>query len=121
MNVSIIVPVFNEEKYIFSQLEKVERVRHYLFEYSEIIIVNDGSSDGTEAKINQFIATVPLDKNSEVIVLHNDVNQGKGACLKLGIKKASNEFIIIQDADLEYSPDDWADLIKPIQDNHADV
>ena len=121
MNVSIIVPVFNEEKYIFSQLEKVERVRHTLFEYSEIIIVNDGSSDGTEAKINQFIATVPLDKNSEVIVLHNDVNQGKGACLKLGIKKASNEFIIIQDADLEYSPDDWADLIKPIQDNHADV
>ena len=47
MNVSIIVPVFNEEKYIFSQLEKVERVRHTLFEYSEIIIVNDGASDST--------------------------------------------------------------------------
>lgn len=114
MKLSIIIPVFNEEKTILEMLKKVQDVKIAGVE-KQIIIVNDGSSDSTGKKISGLTA------RSKVEVLSHARNRGKGAAVKTGIKNATGDYIIIQDADLEYNPSDITKLVKPILDGESEV
>lgn len=110
MKLSIIVPVYNEEKTILQILEKVRNA--HLPVVNEIIVVDDGSTDSTREKLAKV-------KDAKVI-LHKK-NQGKGTAVKTGIKNAKGDYILIQDADLEYNPNQIKDLLKPILENKAQV
>lgn len=115
---SIIIPAYNEAATIHLILNKVLAVTLINDIQKEIIIVNDCSTDKTEAVINEFINS---NKNSN-IVLHNQAyNQGKGAALHKGISLATGEYLVIQDADLEYDPKEYNILLKPVIDGFADV
>lgn len=109
--VSVIIPAYNEVKTI---LEVVRRVQEQPFT-KEIIIVDDCSTDGTTELLAQ--ATLP----ENVRVLHHEKNMGKGAGIRTGIKEATKDIIIIQDADLEYNPSDFPIVLRPILDGVADV
>ncbi len=111
--ISIVIPVFNEAQTLQRLLEKVKQAPVFNLQ-KEIIIVNDGSVDNTKSILDNF-----QDKNIKII--HLKKNQGKGAALRAGFKKVSGEIIIIQDADLEYNPNEYQNLIKPILDNRADI
>ncbi|XRP97110.1 glycosyltransferase family 2 protein [Methanocaldococcus sp. 16A] len=113
--VSIVIPAYNEEKTIEKILEKVLNVKLPL--EKEIIVVNDGSTDRTKEIIENFIKNHP----NENIKLINKKNEGKGSALKVGIKHSTGDIIIIQDADLEYDPNDYPKLIKPILEGKAKV
>jgi glycosyltransferase involved in cell wall biosynthesis len=108
---SVIIPVYNEAQTI---LEVIQRVRTTGLPL-EIIVVDDGSQDGTR----QQLASLPPAEDLR-IVLH-DRNQGKGAALRTGFLQASGTAVVVQDADLEYDPEDYRILIQPIIDDHADV
>lgn len=84
----------------------------------EIIIIDDGSTDGTYTIIQAFIAEHP---DVVIQIYRHEVNSGKGASIHLAVKKATGNIIVIQDADLEYDPSDYNRLLKPIYDGHADV
>lgn len=112
MKVSIVIPCYNEIKTIAQILQKVQAVD--LPFAKEIVIVDDGSVDGTR----EFLATLQ-DENIRVI-LHAQ-NQGKGAALRTGFQQATGDIIIIQDADLEYEPQEYPKLLAPILDGKADV
>ena len=113
--VSIIIPVFNEVATIETV---VEHVRRAPFEGDrEIIVVDDGSSDGTPEKVEKLAAQAP-----ELIrFVSHGVNRGKGAAIRTGIAHVRGDVVLIQDADLEYDPRDYAMLLEPILDGHADV
>jgi glycosyltransferase involved in cell wall biosynthesis len=113
--VSIVIPAYNEEKTIEKILKKVLNVKLPL--EKEIIVVNDGSTDRTREIVEKFIKGHP----NENIRLINKKNGGKGSALKLGIKHSTGDIIIIQDADLEYDPNDYPKLIKPILEGKAKV
>jgi glycosyltransferase involved in cell wall biosynthesis len=113
---SIIIPCYNEEKLIPAVLEKVSQIHlNYNLE-KQIIVVNDGSTDGSAKKINEF-----CERNQSVIPIHQSKNSGKGAAIKAALLKADGDIIIIQDSDFEYDPDDYNKMIHPIYDGHADV
>ena len=107
MIVSIIIPCYNEEKTIREIIQRIIKVKLDNIT-KEIIIVNDGSTDKTVSIVNS------LYKQKHIILLSHKKNLGKGAAIKTGIKASSGEIILIQDADLEYSPSDYASLIRPI-------
>ena len=115
---SIIIPAYNEEKTIHLILDRVKAVKLINDIQKEIIITNDCSSDDTEGAIQRYIAA-----NSEMDIryLAHKVNKGKGAALHTGIQHASGDFLVIQDADLEYDPEEYNILLKPVIDGFADV
>lgn len=115
---SIIIPAYNEGRTIHLILDKIKKVQLTNGIEKEIIIVNDCSSDNTEEDITKYINS-NLDLNIQY--LKHEVNKGKGAALHTGIQNASGEFIIIQDADLEYNPEEYNLLLQPILDGFADV
>jgi len=117
MKLSIIIPVFNEEKSVISVLKKVQDVSIQGV-IKEIIAVDDGSNDSTAKLITKYIAP---QKTKEIIILRHEKNRGKGSAIVTGIRKATGDYIIIQDADLEYNPSDIPKLIKPIVLKQAEV
>ena len=118
MKLSIIVPAYNEERTIKHILEKLCSVSLIGNIEKEIIVVNDCSKDATEVNAKAFMAENP---DIEIHYFAHEVNKGKGAAIHTGIKKATGDYTIVQDADLEYDPDEFNLLLKPILDGFADV
>jgi len=115
---SIIIPAYNEERTIHLILDKVRDVQLTGGISKELIIVNDCSSDDTEGAVQRYRAANP-ELNIEYHA--HEVNKGKGAALHTGISKATGDYLIIQDADLEYDPEEYNDLLKPVLSGFADV
>jgi glycosyltransferase involved in cell wall biosynthesis len=116
--VSIVIPVYNEEATIQELVGLVVAAPLPDRLTREIICVNDCSKDGTGAKLDQLPGLFP---NVEFKVQHKPVNEGKGAALRDGFKLATGEVTLVQDADLEYDPQDYRKLLQPILDGKADV
>ena len=119
MLISIIVPVYNEEKTVKEILEKINELDFWSKNTNlskEIIVVDDKSIDGTIEKLKNLKNSGKIDN-----LIFHEINQGKGAAIRSGLKEAIGEIIITQDADLEYDPKDYSRLIKPIIDGKADV
>jgi glycosyltransferase involved in cell wall biosynthesis len=114
MKLSIIIPVYNEEKTIAATIQRVLQVTIPAGITKEIIAINDGSKDNSRVILNEI-------QSETVRVFHLNKNSGKGAALRLGFAKATGDFVIIQDADLEYNPEDYPRLLQPILEGHADV
>ena len=107
---SVVIPVYNEKN---SLLEIIRRVQAVPIE-KEIILVDDFSTDGTRDLLRDV-------ERRGFKVLYHEKNQGKGAALRTGFQRATGEFVIVQDADLEYDPNDYSKLLQPILDGRADV
>ena len=118
MLLSIVIPAYNEGPTIHRILDKVRAVQLPADMRKEIIIVNDASKDNTEAAIQAYAAAHP---DFGIQYVAHEVNKGKGAALHTGIKTATGDFVIIQDADLEYDPEEYKILLQPILDGFADV
>ena len=112
MKLSVVMPVYNEEGTIE---EILSRVRETPFE-KEIIVIDDGSTDGTRKLLDRIKQDKP-----EVRVIHHDRNRGKGACLRTAFRFLTGDVIVIQDADLEYDPQEYPLLLEPILSGKADV
>jgi glycosyltransferase involved in cell wall biosynthesis len=115
---SILIPVYNEERTIVDVLNKVQEVKLINNLKKEIVIVNDCSTDSSEHIINDFISKA---EKKNIQYYSFDKNMGKGAAIRKAITKAKGDFIVVQDADLEYDPNEYNILLKPILDNFADV
>ena len=111
MNLSVVIPVYNEVNNINEIIKRVQAQKLA----NEIIIVDDGSSDGTRDILKN------LDGKKKVRVILHERNQGKGAAVVTGIKASKGDLLLIQDADLEYDPRDYPQIIRPIEEGIADV
>ncbi|MBS3750223.1 MAG: glycosyltransferase family 2 protein [Anaerolineales bacterium] len=111
MEVSVIIPIYNEEETLQKIIERVWDTEIP----QEIILVDDGSVDGTRDILNQY------EDREDMKVIYHQKNQGKGAAVRTGLDNASGDVVIIQDADLEYDPRDYPELLRPIQEGVADV
>ncbi len=112
MKISVVIPCFNEKDTISEIIEKVKKENKYI---KEIIVIDDCSTDGTREILNDKISE-KIDK-----IILNDKNFGKGYSVRRGVKEATGDIILIQDADLEYDPVDYPRLIEPIIKGNADV
>ena len=117
-SLSIVIPVYNEEKTILAILQKVVEVQLIHNVQKEIIIVDDCSQDNSKALINDFINQ---HQDSNIQLFSHQNNSGKGAAIHTGIQKATGTYLVIQDADLEYDPQEFNQLLQPILDDFADV
>jgi glycosyltransferase involved in cell wall biosynthesis len=115
---SIVIPAYNEGPTIHHILNKVKTVTLINNLQKEVIIVNDCSKDNTEQAIHNYMSANP---DLNIHYFKHEVNKGKGAALHTGIEKATGEFLVIQDADLEYDPQEFNLLLKPVIDGAADV
>lgn len=115
---SIVIPAYNEGRTIHLILDKVRAVELRGGLQKEVIVVNDHSTDDTEAAIERYRQSHP---GLNIQYYKHDVNKGKGAALHTGIRESSGDYVIIQDADLEYDPQEYNILLKPMLDEVADV
>lgn len=115
---SIIIPAYNEGKTIHFILDKIKQVELINDIQKEIIIVNDFSNDDTDEAVSRYMVANSL---LNIQYFKHEFNQGKGAALHTGISKATGEYLIIQDADLEYDPAEYNKLLRPIVNGFADV
>jgi glycosyltransferase involved in cell wall biosynthesis len=115
---SIVIPAYNEARTIHLILNRVAEVQLSNSISKEVIIVNDCSTDSTEEVLQQYIND---HKDLDIQYYKHEVNKGKGAAIHTGISKATGEYLIIQDADLEYDPEEYNLLLKPIILGQADV
>jgi len=111
LKLSVVIPVHNEKKTLDELISRVEAVNLD----KEIIIVDDASTDGTRQLLKKY------EEREKFKVIYQQKNTGKGSALRVGFDKAEGEIIIVQDADLEYDPTDYPELLKPILDGRADV
>jgi glycosyltransferase involved in cell wall biosynthesis len=118
MKLSIIIPAYNEGATIHRILNKVADAQLMAGIEKELIVVNDCSRDNTIQAVNAFMASKP---ELNLRLISHEVNRGKGAALHTGIKEATGDFVIIQDADLEYDPREYNLLLQPILEDFADV
>ncbi len=118
LKLSVIIPAYNEEKTIAAILDRVREVQLTGGMEKELIIVDDHSSDGTAAFIQAYSEKHP---DGGIRFFRHDRNSGKGAALRTGIEHATGDFVVIQDADLEYDPNEYNLLLQPLLDGHADV
>lgn len=107
---SVIIPAYNEKNTILEIIKRVKAVKIK----KEVIIIDDFSNDGTREILRKI-------KDKGIKVCYHDKNKGKGAAIRTGIKHAKGDIIIIQDADLEYNPEDYLKLVKPIEQGKAEV
>jgi glycosyltransferase involved in cell wall biosynthesis len=114
MKISIVIPVYNEESTLLAIIDKVKKAPLQSGLEREIIIVNDCSTDETAALLNKL-------EGSSCQIIHHKVNRGKGAALRSGYAQCSGDIIIVQDADLEYDPEEYQKLLNPILTGKADV
>ena len=112
------IPAFNEEQYIFEVIKDIALNVEILELPTKIIVIDDCSTDNTSGELQKALTTF---ENQEIIIIRNEKNSGKGYCLKKGFSLCSQGIIIIQDADLEYSPSEYQKLIRPILNNRAEV
>lgn len=112
MKLSIIIPVFNEEKTIAECIKRVKQAKIFPGVKKEIIVVNDGSTDKTKEILRKI---------KRIKLINFKKNRGKGFAIRQGLKKTSGDYVIIQDADLEYDPRDYQKLLQPILDKKAEV
>ena len=110
MRLSVIIPVFNEVKTLRQIYDRVQSTPYE----KEIVIIDDGSTDGTRDLLKD------LEKESVKIILH-EKNMGKGASIRTGLEHATGDILLIQDADMEYDPSDYPQLLEPIFQGKADV
>jgi len=115
MKLSIIIPVYNEENTILTVLKEIESVQLPQGLEKEIVIVDDGSTDSTPNKIQAY------PPNPHIKTFANQRNKGKAFSVNLGIKKSTGDIILVQDADLEYSPRHYPSLVQPLLDNKTDI
>ena len=118
LKLSIVIPVYNEADTIQQLVGLVVNARLPPNVIREIICVNDCSKDGTREKLDALPALYPTERFD---VIHKPVNQGKGAALRDGFARATGDIVLVQDADLEYDPDDYGKLLEPILEGKADV
>lgn len=109
---SVLVPVYNEERTLATIAQRIRSAPIR----TEVICVNDGSRDGSRAVLDQLLAEGIVD-----VVVHKDRNEGKGAAIRAAIARSTGDVVIVQDADLEYDPADWPQLLQPIIDGKADA
>lgn len=110
MRLSVIIPVYNEKSTILKVIEKVKKVPIE----KEIIIVDDGSTDGTKEILRNL-------KNENIKIIFKEKNEGKGSAIREGLKYITGDIIVIQDADLEYNPNDWLKMIEVVKKRNADI
>lgn len=118
MTLSILIPVYNEEKTILSIINKVVSFKLIENISKEIIVINDYSADNTEEIILSYKKSNP---EVDLKYFKHEKNSGKGSAIHTGIKNATGDFVIVQDADLEYDPNEMNVLLKPVLDGFADV
>lgn len=116
MKLSIIIPIYNEYNNIDTVIQAIKSVKLPLeITATELILVDDGSNDGTVEKLDKY-------KNDETMVIHlSQQNFGKGAATRTGVTYVTGDIVLIQDADMEYDPNDYATLLQPMIDGKADV